>query len=154
MHEQLISNSIIHPYELLLWSLSPIMSLSLFFFFFFFVLFFFWIPLLCPKDWFSNQYLSLSIITMTHFSDNIIFFSFFFFFFSFAFPFETLFVHNRLISSPISTNTNYCCGPLSLTMSFSLLFLLVWLHSYHFFSNNVILSFSFGRRSFSLLFMN
>ena len=119
-----------------------------------FVLFFFWSPFLYLKDWFSNQYLSLSIITMTHFSDNIIFFSFFFFFFSFAFPFETLFVHNRLISSPISTNTNYCCGPLSLTMSFSLLFLLVWLHSYHFFSNNVILSFSFGRRSFSLLFMN
>ena len=84
-----------------------------------FVLFFFWSPFLYLKDWFSNQYLSISIITdpflqqchlLIFFSSFFLFF-FYFFSFSFTFPFETFFMHNRLISSLISTYTNYCCGP-------------------------------------------
>ena len=134
-------------------------------------------PPLWEIDWFSTQYLLAWIIVVDPFLQQCHFLFFFFFYFFiflffclFVFFFGASFVPKKLVSNPICISMNYCCGPLSPTMSFLFCFvflfwsllwekeisfqlniywyeLLLWVFfqrcHFLFFSNNVIFSFCF-----------
>ena len=98
-------------YELLLWTSFSNNII--------FVLFCFSLlePLLWERDWFSTQYFLVWIIVVDPF----------FFVLSFCllfFSFGASFVPKKLVSNSLCISMNYCCRPLSPTMSFLFCFVL------------------------------
>ena len=112
--KKLVSNLICISMNYCCESLSPTMSVLFCF------VFLFW-SLLCEKEiGFQLNIYWYELLLWIPFSNNFFFLFLFLSFCLLFFSFGAFFVPKKLVSNSICISMNYCCGPLSLIMSFLL----------------------------------